>query len=232
VARPLLRLAHAIVVPSAFLVEVFRRHGRPAIAIANVVDLDRLPWRERTTLRPRFLSNRNLEPLYNVADVLRAFARIQAALPDAALTVVGQGSERARLEALRDRLGLRQVTFVGAVPPEAMAAHYDAHDVYLNAPTIDNMPTSLVEAFACGLPVVTSDAGGIPHLVRQGDNGLMVPQGDPDALADAALRLFREPQLAARLAATARRDVETRYTWPAVRPAWEALYASMSGRAA
>src|SRR2546429_6888166 len=59
-----------------------------------------------------------------------------------------------------------------------MPGVYDAADVYLNAPDIDNMPGSILEAFASGLPVVTTDAGGIPYMVRDGENGLIVPRGD------------------------------------------------------
>lgn len=224
VARPVMRLADTIAVPSGFLVEVFARHGLEARAIANFVDTVRLPFRERTQPAPRFLSNRNLEPLYNVACVLRAFGTIQRASPDASLVVAGRGAEEARLKTLAGELGLRHVSFVGAVAPEQMGALYDAADIYLNSPDIDNMPTSIIEAFACGLPVVSTDAGGIPFVVRHDVNGLMVPKDSDAAMAAAALRLLREPGLATRLTAAARADVLSRYTWDAVADQWAGLY--------
>jgi L-malate glycosyltransferase len=220
----LLGLAEAIAVPSGFLVDVFSRFGLGAQPIFNFVDIDGIPYRERPTPRPVFLSNRNLEPMYNVGCVLRAFARVQERWPEASLTVAGDGRQRAELEALAARLGLRHVTFVGRVRPEDMPALYDAADIYLNAPDIDNMPTSIVEAYAAGLPVVTTDAGGIPYIVEHERTGLLVPREADEAMAAAALRLLEEPGLAARLTAAARAECVGRYTWPAVRAQWEGLY--------
>ena len=88
IARALLGRVAANVVPSRFLVDVFHRFGLPAEAIANVVDRERFAYRERDRIAPRILSTRNLEPNYNVACTLRAFARVQARRPDATLTVV------------------------------------------------------------------------------------------------------------------------------------------------
>lgn len=223
-AVPIMRLAHRIVVPSGYLVDVFGRWGLAATAIANFVDLEGLPYRERAVLAPRFLSNRNFEPLYNVACVVRAFARIQARVPHAELVLVGQGSQRAALERQVADLGLEGVTFVGAVAPEQMGQYYAAADLYLNAPDIDNMPTSIIEAFASGLPVVSTNAGGIPWVVRHGENGLLVDRNDDAALAREALRLLDDPALAAHLASSARAEALSEYSWTAVERHWVELY--------
>jgi glycosyltransferase involved in cell wall biosynthesis len=226
---PVMRLAHRIVVPSGYLVEVFRRFGLRAEPIANFVELASLPYRERTPLRPVFLSNRNFAPHYDVGCVLRAFARIQRVHADARLLVAGDGEQRDALHALATSLGLRNVEFLGAVPQHEMLALYDRADVYLNAPTIDNMPNSVLEAFASGLPVVTSDAGGIPFIARDGETVLMVPAEDDERLAEGALRLLAKPALATRLARAARAECESRYTWEAVRREWERCYLSLCG---
>ena len=223
-AVPLARLAHAIVVPSGYLVDVFRRHALGARAVFNFVEVDAIPFRPRAALRPRFLSNRNLEPLYNVACSIRAFARVQEVVPEAELVVAGEGRERAALEALVATLQLRNVRFVGRVAPTEMPSLYDAADVLLNSPDIDNMPSSIIEAYAAGLPVVTTDAGGIPYLVRHEVTGMMVPTGDDAAMAREALRLLRDPELVARITAQARSECLERYVWPAVQAAWMQLY--------
>jgi glycosyltransferase involved in cell wall biosynthesis len=222
--RPLLRLAHAIVTPSEYLVRVFAGHGLRAESVENFVDLDTIPFRTREHPAPRLLANRNFESLYNVACVVRAFALVQKEIPSATLTLVGTGSRRAELEGLVDELGLRGVRFAGAVPPEEMARLYGEADLYLNAPDIDNMPNSIIEAFAAGLPVVSTAAGGIPYVVRDGVDGLLVPVGDSAALAAAALRVLREPGLAGRLTAAARARAAGTYSWDAVRLRWLALY--------
>jgi glycosyltransferase involved in cell wall biosynthesis len=223
-AIPLLKLAHAIVVPSGYLVDVFGRFGFKAISVLNFLDLDALTYRERSTVRPHFLSNRNFEAHYNVADILRAFALIQQAVPDAELDVLGDGPLRDELHALASQLLLRNVRFIGAVPPAESAKFYNRADVYLNTPTIDNMPNSIIEAFASGIPVVTSDAGGIPYIVSNNQNGLLVPMRDPEALAAGALTLLRDPALVSRLTSRAREDALTRYRWEAVRAGWRSVY--------
>lgn len=221
-----LGLAHRIVVPSGYLVDVFRQHGYAAEPIANLVELDQIPYRERRALAPRFLANRNFEPHYNVACVLRAFQRIQARIPAASLTVFGDGPERMALESLAAELHLRQTTFAGLVSPDEMGRSYHEADVYLNAPLIDNMPLSILEAFAAGIPVVTSDAGGIPYIVRDGENGRLVPQNDPEAMANAAIDLLEHPEAAAGMTGRARKEVVERYTWTAVLEAWRRCYST------
>ena len=227
-ARWTMRLADEIVVPSGYLVGVFAQFGLTARAIVNFVDLDRIDHRVRTTIRPIFLSNRNLEPLYNVACTVRAFAIIQRDQPDARLTIVGDGSERAALERLARQLELRNVTFVGKVAPERMREFYDAADVYLNSPAIDNMPNSIIEAYAAGIPVVTTNAGGIPYVVTHADTGFMVESDDHEGMARCALELIHVPERA--LVAVRARDVcLRRYVWPAVAAEWERLYRGLIG---
>jgi glycosyltransferase involved in cell wall biosynthesis len=223
-------LAHEILVPSQYLVDVFARFGLHARAIVNFVDLDRVPYRRRTSIRPLLLTNRNLEPLYNVALVLRAFALIQQEVADASLVVAGFGSQRTALEALATTLGLRGVSFVGRVPAEEMGALYDGADIFLNGSDIDNMPLSILDAFAAGTPVMTTDAGGIPYIVEDGVTGLVVPRGDHVAFATATLRVLADSALALRLADAARAECLARYVWPVVRDQWVALYRAVSAQ--
>jgi glycosyltransferase involved in cell wall biosynthesis len=225
-----MRLADEIVVPSGYLVGVFAQFGLHARAILNFVDLDTLDHRERADTKPVFLSNRNFEPLYNVACTLRAFALVQRQEPAARLTLVGDGSERTALEALARALGLRNVTFTGKVPPERMREFYGDADIYLNSPNIDNMPSSIIEAFASGIPVVTTNAGGIPFIVTDGETGFMVECNDHEGLARRALALVRAPALAQQVAARAREVCLTRYVWNAVAVEWENLYRGLMQR--
>lgn len=226
-AIPLVRLASAVAVPSGYLVDVFARFGLRARSIYNIVDLDRYAFRERRPLRPVFLANRNFEPLYNVGCVLRAFALIQGRFPDARLTLAGDGSQRAQLEALARQLALRNVEFVGRVQQARMHELYDAADIYLNGSDIDNMPGSIVEAFAAGTPVVTTDAGGIPYIVTDGVTGALVPRGDHQRMAARAVELLEDERLASRVARAAR-DECRKYNWEAVRDEWLALYRGLA----
>ncbi len=230
ISRRLMRLAHVVIAPSGYLVHVFSEYGFTAQSVVNFVNVDAIPYRDRKHLRPIFFSNRNLEALYNVECTIRAFARVQLQVPEAQLVVAGDGSERARLEALVTELGVRHVTFVGRVPPATMGALYDAADIYLNSPNIDNMPNSVIEAFAAGIPVVTTDAGGIPWIVDHEQTALMVPVGDERGMATQALRLLRSPELATRLTHNARTVCLTKYVWDAVRAEWLSVYQQRTGQ--
>jgi len=210
-------------------VDVFARFGIRAESIANFVDPDAVRYRRRDVLKPVFLSNRNFQSLYNIPCVLRTFARIQEQRPEARLIVVGSGPEGERVHALARELSLRNVDFVGAVKPTEMGRYYDEADVYLNASDIDNMPNSIIESFACGLPVVTTRAGGIPYIVEHERNGLLVDCGDHEALANSALRLLDDRALAHRLIDEGLSDVQRHYTWEAVGEGWAALYRRLVG---
>ena len=130
------------------------------------------------------------ESHYNIACVLRALALIQKRWPDALLTVAGDGPQREQLRQLARDISLRNVRFVGRVPPEHMPALYDEHDVWLNGSDVDNMPTSILEAYACGLAVASTNPGGIPYIVEDGRTGRLVQCGDAEALAEAALEVL------------------------------------------
>ena len=223
IARHTLRKVDANAVPSRFLHDVFAEFGISCDIVPNIVDADRFRFRPRDPLRPRVLSTRNFEPLYNVPCTLRAFHLIQDRCPDATLTLVGDGSLGAELRQLADELGLRHVTFAGRVPPEDIWKYYAEADIYLQTPDIDNMPSSVLEAFASGCPVVSTNAGGVPAILTGGLHGLLVPCGDPNGAAEAVVRLLEDPGLARRLADAA---LETcaKYQWSAVRAQWIALY--------
>ena len=222
-ALPIIRLADTVVVPSGYLVDVFARFGVTARAIHNVVELEVFRYRERHPIRPVFLTSRLHEPLYNVPCVLRAFRLIQDKYPDASLTVAGDGWMRPELEQLARDLELRNTTFVGRVPWGDMPDMYDAADVYLTATDIDNMPGSVIECLSCGLPVVTTDAGGVPYIVTHEETALIVPRGDHHALATSAIRLLEDDALAVRLGRNGRETCR-KFTWPAVRDAWLTAY--------
>jgi glycosyltransferase involved in cell wall biosynthesis len=228
-ALPVLRLADAVVAPSGFVVDVFARFGLHARCIFNVIDHNHFRYRLRRALRPLFLHNRILEPLYNVECTLRAFRLIQERYPDARLTVAHDGPSRRELERLARDLGLRHTEFIGKVPHREVPALYDRADVYLTSPDVDCMPGSLLECFASGLPVVATEAGGIPYIAQHERTALLVPRGDYRAMAAAAIRLLEDPALVERLTANAQQELQ-RYEGTTVRDTWFQLYAQLTDR--
>jgi glycosyltransferase involved in cell wall biosynthesis len=221
--------AHALVVPSGFLDAVFARHGMRAQVIANIVDLDRFRPRSEAGAPLNVLVARNLEALYDVATALRAFARVHAVLPAATMTVAGEGPERENLLRLRDELGLADaVELCGRLDRDAIAQRYRMAGVLLNPSRVDNMPNSVLEAMAARVPIVSTNVGGVPYILRDQVTALLVAPGEPAPMAEALIAVLRDAALGQRLSAAAYADVQ-QYAWPRVRQRWIDAYAAARG---
>jgi glycosyltransferase involved in cell wall biosynthesis len=199
-ATPIFRLADVVTVPSGFLGDIIARcTAVEAKIVPNIVALNSFQYRDRVPFRPRLLSTRHLEKLYDVETVLRAFRGIQQVHPDATLQIAGTGTQENYLQDLATRWDLRHVRFLGHVPYQNLPAVYDQCDILLNASRADNFPGSLLEAAAAGLVVISSNVGGIPYIFEHGTNSLLVAPGDSEGLASAVLRVLEEPGLGLRL---------------------------------
>jgi L-malate glycosyltransferase len=226
-----LRAAALRVTPSEFLRRVFGRLGVDAEVIPNVVDLSRFaPHSMRDFgVSPHLIVTRNLEPIYDIGTALRAFAIVRKHYADARLTVAGSGPELERLMALASELGVGDaVSFAGRIAHAEMPKLYAGADCALNPSAVDNMPNSVLEAFACGVPVVSTDAGGVPDLVMDGVNGLLVPVGDAQAMASKVVCVLGDRALAQRLVAAGSAEAQ-RYAWSTVRRQWLEAYRRVAG---
>jgi len=228
-----MRRAAALIVPSRFLQEVFARFGMQAEIVPNIIDLTRFRPRESAQPDgPHLVVARNLEPLYDNETALRAFLRIHEQLPHSHMTIAGSGPEEARLRALAAELGLEQaVHFAGRLDREAMAELYREADLMLNPSLADNMPNSVLESLASGVPVVSTDVGGIPYIVEDQVTALLVKPGDPTAMAAAATRLLEDTAQWQKLREAGIAEVQ-RYTWQRVAPLLADTYRATQTRAA
>lgn len=223
IAIPTIRMMDAVISPSGFLVDVFAKFGLQIRTISNILDMEPFHYRPRSRLRPVFLHNRILEPLYNIPCSLRAFKRVQQIYPDASLTVAHDGPSRAELESYANEIGLRNTVFIGKVPHKRVSELYDSADIYFTSPHIDCMPCSILESFASGLPVVATNSGGIPYIAENEVTALLVNDDDHEAMAAHALRLLEDPALVERLTKAAYESC-SRYGEANVRKQWTALY--------
>jgi glycosyltransferase involved in cell wall biosynthesis len=220
----------AVVVPSRYLVDVFAEFGIEAEPVPNIVDLTQFLFRERRPLRPHLICTRGFSPYYCVDVVVRAFAELKKSFPDARLDLVGDGPLEAEIRALVAELKLTGVNFTGVASRAEIGKYYDAADIFINASRLDNMPLSVMEAFAAGTPVVSTSPECMPYLVEHEKTGLLSPVGDADALAANVARLLREPELAARLARNAHEEA-SKYDWNRVRQQWIDVYRRLLSRA-
>ena len=226
-------LAHAVlghtdclVAPSGYLVDVFREFGLAAETVPNIIDLSQFSYRKRDPLRPHLICTRGFHSYYSVDVVVKAFAKVQEAFPGAALDLVGGGPLESAIRQLVSEMRLSGVNFCGVASREQIGGYYDRADIFINASHLDNMPVSVLEAFASGMPVISTAPEGIRYLVEHGHTGLLSQPGDVDALAENVVRVLREPELALRLSASAFEQSRS-YRWDSVREQWLRVYYSL-----
>lgn len=226
-ARPVLANADLLVVPSGYLVDVFREFGLNAQAVPNIVDPSQFTFRERKPLRPHLVCTRGFHPYYRVDLVVRAFAEVQRDFPLAQLDLIGKGPEEGKIRKLLSELNLTGVNFAGVASPQEIGRLYDAADIFINASALDNMPVSIQEAFASGTPVVTTAPEGMRYLVEHERTGLLSEPGDASALAQNVKRLLRDSGLASFIALNAH-EQSNQYRWTTVREQWLEIYRSVA----
>jgi len=209
-----LRRARCIVVPSAYLRQIAIGWGldpsRVDVVPNPAPEVPEHPTRDeaRATLGIDGFAlgvAGRLTAQKALGDTLEALARV----PDVALLVLGDGPERAELERRAGELGLAdRVRFLGAGTRDDVIALFRAVDAALLTSAWENLPHTLLEALATGTPVIATAVGGIPEVVRDGENGLLVPPRDIAAIASAIDRLVHDDALRASLAAAAAPSVE------------------------
>lgn len=211
IAGPFIRMADMITTPSLFLKAVFVRYfGIVPEIVPNIADFNQFEFMERKKLSPRLIVTRSLEEIYNVECVIRAFKLIHDKIPESKLDILGNGSLRQDLEnKVRDWNLSDSVKFHGVVPHNMIQKYYRNSDIFINASNVDNLPGTILEAFACGLPVVSTNAGGIPYMVEHKKTGLLVERNDHQALADQVFYLLENQREALLMVKNARRECET-----------------------
>jgi L-malate glycosyltransferase len=227
IARHVLSNTHGLVVPSAYLVEVLAEFGLEAKIVPNIIDLSQFRYRKRNPLQPHLICTRGFHPYYGIDVVVRAFAEIQKMYPEAQLDLVGGGTLEGSIRDLVTRLHLSNVKFLGVASREEIGQFYDRADIFVNASNLDNMPVSVLEAFASGTPVATTEPEGMKYIVMQERTGLLSPPGNPSALAQNIFKLLKEPELATRLAENAFEE-SRQYHWTAVRNRWLRMYSDLA----
>jgi len=217
--------AKVIVAPSRYLAKAVEPYGFKAQVIPNVIDLASYPYRHRERVRPRLFWMRSFHEVWNPLMAVRVLARLRERVRDATLVMGGQ-DKGLQIEAqnLAERLGVGDaVRFPGFLNMEGKVREAEQADIFINTNRIDNMPVAVIEACAMGLPVVTTDVGGIPDLLTDGQTALLVPDNDDERMVEAILTLIDNPDLAGRLSAKGRNLAE-QSSWDQVRLRWEELF--------
>lgn len=228
--KPTLSASSSVVVPSSFLEEVFSKRGVETQIIANIIDLDRFNVINTKGDKdyPHILVTRNLELIYDNETAIRAFSEITADYPNAKLTIAGTGPELENLQSLVEQLELTsKVKFTGRIDTQHMPALYQSADIMLNPSRVDNMPNSILEALASGVPVVTTNVGGIPYMVEHEKTALLVGPEEPAAMKNAICQILENDQCQQHLISSGLALVK-QFAWSEVSQHWLSLYKKLA----
>lgn len=228
--QKLLNKATEVVTPSPYLQEVFRSVRSDIRLIPNPIDLSSAMFRLRHEITVNLIWVRAFHSVYNPQIAIRVLKVLVDHGRGAQLIMLGPEKGDG---SLNDTLLLAKalnvdkfVQVVGGVPHEQIPEWLDRADVFINTTNYDNAPRSVLEAMASGLCVVSTKVGGIPYLVNDGVDALLVPPNDPYAMAAAVERILTEPGLAEKLSANARKKAE-QFDWSAILPRWEKLFSEV-----
>ena len=209
--------ADKIIVLSGYLKRIFDEFNIPCLVIPNIIQLNHIQQSiDKKVINPHFISVRHLEPLYNIPCILRAFKIIQGRFHNASLEILGKGSQRNYLEKIVTDLDLNNVTFVGQIPNSEVNDYLMRNDILLSSPVIDNMPVSILEAFNCGLLVISSDVGGVPYIVENKKTGLLFNSDDHVQMAECAIWALTHQQESINIINLAKQEV-SKYQWETIR---------------
>lgn len=225
--RHLLESADTLVAPSAYLQSQLAEFHEDIQVIPNAIDISAYPFRHRTNPGPNLIWVRAFHQIYNPSLAPKILYELIKACPNAHLTMIGpdkgDGSLQGMWELAVQLEVADHITITGASPHDEIPHYLIANDIFINTTTIDNTPVSVIEAMACGLPIVTTNVGGMPWLVVDGVDGLLVPPDDPVSMADAIKQILSSTDLAASLSTNGRKKAES-LDWLKILPQWEAVF--------
>lgn len=209
------------VAPSRFLYNIFREHHfENTLVIPNSITLSQYPYTERTHFGPRLLWVRRFQERYNPMLALQVFGELRKRYSEATFCMVGpeKDGSLAQCRAYAREHGL-PVSFTGKLSKQQWAALSVDYDFFINSTNIDNTPISVIEAMALGLPVVSTDVGGMPFLIQHGVDGILVPEKDPAAMLAALCDLIEHQHKAKSIAIAANQKVQA-FDWEVVKEQW------------
>ena len=227
----LLGSAAVVTMPSRYLLEKMRPYRSDLFLLPNPLDLQSCRFRPREQADPSLVWMRAFHALYNPYLAVKVVERIAAEFPEVRLAMVGPDNGDGSWQRTQDMIAqsglISRIDLPGGVPKAEVPSWLAKGDIFINTTEVDNTPVSILEAMACGLCVVSTNVGGIPYLLEDEKDALLVPPNDPEAMTMAVRRILIDPGLAERLSRNARRKAE-QFDWTVILPQWETLLTAVA----
>ncbi len=227
-SKPILQNADAVLALTENMKQKMREiYDREISIVPNGIDLERFkisPESKKKDSTKTIIFVGRLHPVKGVQYLIEAMAIVHQESPEVKLILVGDGEERELLENLTDSLGIREcVEFAGRVPHERVQDYMNQAEVFVLPSLSEGFPVTILEAMACGLPIVATQVGGVPDVIKNGVNGYLVKAKDPNETVEALLKLLQDAQLRATISKTNKQKVDE-YSWGRVALALEKIY--------
>ncbi|RRO21461.1 glycosyltransferase family 4 protein [Flavobacteriaceae bacterium 14752] len=214
--------AYINIAPSNYLFEEFNKAGFNNLKlIPNSIEIKNYSFKKRSLLKPKLLWVRAFSDIYNPLLAIKVLKELLKEYPEAELSMVGPFKDES-IQHCKDFAKKHQlpVTFTGKLPKEDWLAYAKDFDIFLNTTNVDNTPVSVIEAMALGIPVVTTNVGGLPYLLSHQKNAFLVNPDDVNAMLEAILNLLQNQELAQNLSQNGRELAET-FDWEVVKDQWQ-----------
>jgi glycosyltransferase involved in cell wall biosynthesis len=225
--RLVLNSARTVTAPSSYLLEAMLAYCTNIYLLPNPIDLNLYSYRQRQLPITQLIWLRAFHHIYNPSLAPKVLALLKKQGFEIHLKMIGpdkgDGSLDATQRVIRE-FGLELETeIIPGIPKEEVPTTLKKNDIFVNTTSVDNTPVSVIEAMACGLCIVSTNVGGIPYLLEDGKDALLVPPDDPELMATAIRRILIEPGLAEKLSINARRKAE-QFDWSVILPQWEKIF--------
>jgi len=212
--------------PSGYLSEAFSKEGYRVEFIPNNIDISIYPFEERKNVKPKLLFVRSFSEVYNPQLAIKTFAKIKEKYVDAVMCMVGPDKDGTleKVKILAQKLGiLEDIEFTGKLSKQDWIRHSSEYDIFINPTNFDNQPVSIIEAMALGMPIVSTNVGGLPYLIENKKDGLLVDPDNVDSFVKAIEEILEDQDLANKLSKNAR-EKAVEYDWKNVSKKWKTLF--------
>lgn len=209
--------------PSRYLQVAFQQHGFSSVYIPNNIDIERYSFKERWKCEPKLLYVRCFDRIYNPTMAIEVLKWVKEIHPEAELCMVGPDKDGTQkvCHDLAEQLGiLESVKFTGKLSKQDWHKLSEDYSIFINTTNYDNMPVSVIEALALGLPVVSTNAGGLPYLLDHGKDAILVEKGDAHQMSEAVLELLVNEDKAHLMSLNGRIKAES-FDWNRVKEEWK-----------
>ncbi|MEO8209830.1 MAG: glycosyltransferase family 4 protein [bacterium] len=208
--------------PSLYLKEYFKDAGYEVEYIPNFIPIKNYEFTQRKFVRPKLLWVRSFDAIYNPLLAIEILSKLKNKYPDAELCMVGPDKDGS-LQKVIDKANELKVTsslkLTGKLSKKDWLMLSKQYNIFINTTNFDNHPVSVIEAMAVGLPVVTTNVGGLPYLIEDRTDGILVPPCDPDKFVEEIDCLISDSELVMNITTNARKKAEE-FDWKFVEKKW------------